>query len=71
MTFEWHPLKSEENIKRHNVSFEEASTIFGDFLSYNTEDPGHSIGEQRFITISQSITDRVLIVSHTERGNKI
>ncbi len=71
MIFEWHSLKAEENIRKHNISFEEASTIFGDILSYTIVDPDHSLGEERFITIGQSVTGKILIVSHTERENRI
>lgn len=71
MTFEWHSLKAEENIKKHNISFEEASSIFGDILSYTVVDSDHSLGEERFITIGQAVTGKFLIVSHTERKNKI
>lgn len=71
MIFEWHSLKAEENIRKHNISFEEASTIFGDLLSYTIVDPDHSLGEERFITIGQSVAGKILIVSHTERENRI
>ena len=71
MTFEWDPDKAAENIKKHNISFEEASSIFVDLISYPTVDPDHSIGEERFITIGQSLTCKVLVVSHTERQNRI
>jgi hypothetical protein len=33
MRFEWDPQKDEENRAKHGVSFEEASTVFGDPLA--------------------------------------
>lgn len=32
MQFEWDKEKAASNLKKHGVSFEEASTVFGDFL---------------------------------------
>jgi len=52
-------------------SFEEAATIFEDDLSLTGRDPDHSIGEHRFITFGASAENRVPVVSHTERGEKI
>lgn len=31
--FEWDPQKAALNLENHGVSFSEASTVFGDFLS--------------------------------------
>jgi hypothetical protein len=48
LTFEWDPRKARSNLARHGVSFEEASTIFGDPLSLTIPDPDHSRTEERF-----------------------
>jgi uncharacterized DUF497 family protein len=37
--FEWDPNKAEKNIKKHQVSFNEAATVFGDPLSMTFYDP--------------------------------
>jgi len=66
--FEWNPDKAKSNRRKHNVSFEEAVTVFYDPLSATFEDADHSVGEQRLITIGCSSEDRLLVVSHTERG---
>jgi uncharacterized protein len=71
MKFEWDIKKAESNLKKHGVSFQEATSVFGDFLSITYPDPDHSIREQRFITIGRSRALRVIIVSHTERGDNI
>jgi len=42
LLFEWDGAKARQNFKKHRVSFEEASTIFGDPLSATIEDPLHS-----------------------------
>ena len=69
--FEWDSNKAESNVIKHNVTFEEASTIFVDNCSITINDPVHSIIEKRFITIGLSAKHRVLVVIHTERAKKI
>lgn len=71
LTFEWDNNKAEQNFRKHNVTFEEAATIFGDFLSLTIDDPIHSIEEERFVTIGESVQQRILVVVHTERGDSI
>lgn len=71
LTFEWDKNKEKENQKKHEVSFEEAITVFGDPLSLTIKDPLHSYDEERFIIIGQSFIGRTLIVVHTERGDTI
>ncbi len=71
MEFEWDPRKAESNLKKHGVSFTEAGTIFGDELAITVPDPDHSDDENRYITIGLSNRLRLLMVAHTERGDKI
>jgi uncharacterized protein len=56
MEFEWDPDKSIANLKKHGISFHEASTAFGDPLAITFNDPDHSIGEHRFLTFGHSVT---------------
>lgn len=67
LRFEWNGRKAQLNKRRHGITFEEASTIFGDALSLTIPDPAHSIGEERFITIGTSIKGRLIVVVHTDR----
>ena len=53
--FEWDPNKAAENLQKHGVSFEEAATVFGDFLSVTIGDPLHSDDEQRLVIIGQTV----------------
>jgi len=70
MKFEWDPDKSEANLKKHGISFHDASTVFGDPLAITFNDPDHSIGEHRFLTFGLSRTNQLLAIVHTERrGN--
>ena len=67
MNFEWDPQKAEINLKKHGVSFEEAKTVFDDFLYIDFYDPDHSDTEHRYLIVGQSRRGRLLIVSYTER----
>ncbi|MCF8109611.1 MAG: BrnT family toxin [Desulfohalobiaceae bacterium] len=71
LLFEWDPKKARLNLKRHGVSFDEASTAFRDPLSQTIEDPLHSEDEERFVLIGRSIQGRLLIIIHTDRGERI
>lgn len=70
MDFEWDPAKAASNRETHRVSFEEASSVFGDPLAITFRDPDHSIGEPRFLTFGVSRTGRLLIVGSTERQER-
>jgi uncharacterized protein len=70
MEFEWDSKKATTNIRKHDVTFQEAATVFGDPLAVTFEDPDHSVDENRQITFGMSIQKRFLIVSHTERGGR-
>ena len=55
MNFEWDAAKAESNRAKHQVSFEEASTVFGDPLALTIEDPHSDAGEDRYLTTGMSI----------------
>jgi uncharacterized DUF497 family protein len=69
MQFEWDRDKAATNLKNHGISFDEAVTVFYDPLSATFDDPDHSEGERRFVTIGYSIRSRLLVVCFTERGS--
>ncbi|MCX6256277.1 MAG: BrnT family toxin [Bacteroidia bacterium] len=70
MEFEWDLRKAAANDRKHKVTFQEAATVFGDPLAITFEDPDHSTSERRYITFGLSQQKRLLVVSHTERGNR-
>ena len=45
--FEWDRAEATENAQKHGVTFDEASTVFGDPLALLMPDPDHSEGEER------------------------
>ena len=67
MKFEWDKNKAEINQQKHGIHFSEASTVFADPLEITINDPTHSIGEYRFLSIAKSEQGRLLVVSYTER----
>ena len=71
MRFEWDPYKAAANVKKHGISFEEATTVFGDPLSITIFDPDHSNGEDRFITIGMSAKEHLMVVIHADRAKGI
>ncbi len=71
MEFEWNPVKATLNLKKHGVSFQEAATVFNDPLSTTFPDPDHSIGENRYVIVGVSQLGQLLVVAHTDRGEKV
>jgi uncharacterized protein len=70
--FEWDKNKAQTNQKKHSVEFEEAATVFGDFLSITIPDPLHTNPkEHRYITTGTSYRQRQLVVVHCDRGDNI
>ncbi len=63
--FEWDPAKAAENVRKHGVTFEEASHVFNDHLAQNRYDNEHSSSEQdRWVTLGRSRRE-LLVVVHT------
>lgn len=71
MTFEWDARKATANLKKHHVTFEEATTVFLDPLAITFPDPDHSLDELREITIGSTIEGRIVFVSHCEVAERI
>ena len=71
MEFEWDKNKAKANLSKYGVSFDEAKTVFDDLLYIDFYDPDYSDDEDRYIIIGESQQRRLLIVSYTEREDKI
>ena len=63
--------KAETNLRKHGLSFREASTAFGDPLSITIADPDHSDDEQRFLLLGETFTGKLIVVAHVDRGETI
>jgi uncharacterized DUF497 family protein len=71
LEFEWDPRKAAANLAKHEVSFEEAATVFGDPLGRIVADPRHSSDQERFVLLGLSQDQRLLAVMYVERGETI
>ena len=66
--FEWDQDKARSNAVKHQVTFQEAMTVFADPLMVVFGDEKHSDGELRDIAVGHSAAGRLLLVSFTERA---
>ena len=66
---EWDESKSESNLRKHGISFDEAVSVFSDNLSRLIPDPDSSYGEERFIILGESSKSRLLVVCHCYRDS--
>lgn len=70
IVFEWDDNKNEINKKKHNISFEEAQTVFYDEDALLIDDPDHSQEEDRFIIMGLSRRANLLVVCHCYRASE-
>ena len=70
LRFEWDPEKNEMNKKKHQISFEEAQTVFYDDEAKVIDDPEHSTEEERFIILGFSKKANLLVVCHCYRASE-
>lgn len=68
--FKWDENKNSINKKKHNVSFEEAKTVFYDDNALMIDDPEHSEQEERFIILGTSHKANLLVVCHCYRQSE-
>ena len=71
MEFEWDAKKAIANERKHGVSFRDAATVFGDPLALTFLDPDQSEDEFRFITFGLSWSNRLFVVAHADRDDRI
>jgi uncharacterized protein len=64
--FEWDSEKATSNVRKHGISFEEASTVFDDPLFVIFRSSKHSVAEARYVIIGMSNQERLLAVAFTE-----
>lgn len=69
LRFEWDENKNQANIKKHGISFEEATSVFNDDQALIINDEIHSLTEERFVLIGFSFKYNLLVVCHCYREN--
>ncbi len=67
ISFTWDDRKARENLRKHGISFEEATTAFADKKARLKHDPDYSNNEERFILLGFSTKLRMLVVVHVYR----
>lgn len=67
MKFEWDPEKDRANRNKHKLTFLEACYVFADKYMLTSFDQEHSEDEDRWITLGQIPSGKILVVSHTYR----
>ena len=67
INFEWDENKDRINKQKHQVSFEEAKSVFSDEAALVIADPDHSEDEERFLILGQSDQLKLLVVCHCYR----
>ena len=66
--FEWDAVKALKNLEKHDVSFEEASSVFYDEFAVQFYDNEHSeLEEDRFLILGISNKSRMLMICHCEK----
>lgn len=70
LIFSWDDKKNSANQRKHDVSFEEAQTVFFDEYAIEFEDPDHSETEDRFLLLGLSQKLRVLVICHCFRKSE-
>jgi len=71
MEFEWDSEKALANESKHGVSFFKACEVFDDEHSSTIPDPDHSQDENRYLIFGMSMDGKYLVVSYTERNDRI
>lgn len=65
--FEWNDAKAVANLKNHQITFEEAKSVFFDEFGVQFFDEDHSADEERFLILGMSSRAKLLLVCHCER----
>lgn len=63
--FDWDANKARSNQRKHDVSFQLATTVFNDPLALTIYDNEHSEDEERWVTLGLAGNGRYLVVVHT------
>ena len=68
--FEWDEAKAEANLRKHKISFQEASRVFDDLFALIEQDLSEDFGEDRFLATGV-IKGSLVTVVYTERDERI
>lgn len=63
--FQWDPAKALSNLRKHDVTFDQAATVFLDALALTVYDEANSLHEERWFTLGLEAGGNLLAVAHT------
>ncbi|MBS1815276.1 MAG: BrnT family toxin [Acidobacteria bacterium] len=66
LVYSFDSRKASANLRKHGISFDEATEVFLDPNARTLPDHDHSDEEDRFVTLGMSKKRRILFVVHTE-----
>ncbi len=65
MRFSWDPVKARTNLRKHGITFEEATTVFADPLALLVDDV---TDPERCLITGESLVGRILVTVFVELG---
>lgn len=68
MIFEWNIEKSKENLKKHDVSFNEAEIAFEDLYAIEEFDEKNSTADEFRFKMLAIVGEKIVVVAYTMRG---
>jgi uncharacterized DUF497 family protein len=71
LRFEWDSDKANQNLEKHGISFEEATSVFYDEWAVEFYDDEHSEWENRILMLGLSARFRLLLVCHCSRKDEL
>ena len=69
LVYEWDETKRRENVKKHQIDFEDTPAVF-DGMIVTMEDNRFDYDETRYNTLGL-LKGQVVMIVHTERGERI
>ncbi|WP_254055555.1 BrnT family toxin [Leptospira mayottensis] len=70
MLFEWDDKKNTLNLKKHQISFKQASQVFLDKDAIYIPDENHSETEERWLVLGKIENFTVIVVVFVDKSNK-
>jgi len=74
LKFEWSDEKSDLNVEKHQISFDEAKEVFLDPMHISKLDHRFDYFEERWITLGTSTKEKILVVANmffNENGEEV
>jgi hypothetical protein len=69
MVYQWNKDKATANLRKHDIDFADAVSVFSDDLAITI--PDERFDEERFVTIGVDAFGRILVVIYTMREDEI